>query len=724
MKKGEGTMSNETQPTMLNNKSQALRRGMTRALLAGAVLAPALLASGSAAAWDDPPPAPITFTDIAQIPATGISYRRTKSDIDVLYDAIKLKPFMSIVELTSIPAKPRGAPGVALIDYDNDGDLDIYATNGPGTANSLYQNQLVESGNATFVDVAAAAGVAATAQDSTGVCYGDTDNDGDEDMLVLGRMEAAKFYRNNGDGTFTDASVAAGIAQGARSYSSCAMADVDNDGLLDVFVANTFDWSREEAIYSDLYSFSHTNELYHNNGGNSFADVSASSGIHNLLHVPPGDGTISWSAALVDFDQDGDVDIFHADDQGAMPPVEFAGQNRGIVHILANDGAGHFTDITATHGMDHATSWMGLSFGDINCDDHMDYFAVSLGDYAQANYGIPIPTPVNSSQWFYGSASGEFESRGMGSVGATPFGWGNGMVDYDNDADTDIIFYGSLDLGPFITADNPGAVLNNTGCNDGANDFTWDAGATAVNAEFVKRNGVEGAAMGDLNNDGFADVVWVSSSYAPPSIPMIATNWKWTGIFGPQVHAFDATADILPTFAAIGPIEWEWMGGVVDDGYLGVEMNSASNDNKWVKVEVMGSVGLTPQGSVNRDGLGAIVKFKPKNKSQVMGVVHSGGTYASEHSRIQGFGLGDANRGRVEVLWPGGVKNRLYNVEHEEHVLIPEIPCDFSANWPSKNVYKACVDAALNDLKHAGVITHAERSRLRSSALKAYDDEH
>jgi hypothetical protein len=700
---------------------------MARALLlGGAVAAPTLLCGGSADAHGGdgggpPAPPPITYEDIARNPATGITYRRTKSDTDALMDAIKIKPFLSIVELTAAPAKTRGAPGVALIDYDGDGDSDIFVPNGPGTPHSLYQNQFAQTGNVTFIDKAAVAGVTATSQDGTGVCYGDTDNDGDDDLLVLGRMEPARFYRNNGNGTFTDRSANAGIAQGARGYTSCAMGDIDNDGLIDVYVTTTFDWAREEAIYSDYFSFSQTDELYHNNGGNQFTDVSASSGITQLFNVPPGDGTITWAIGLVDFDQDGDTDIFMADDQGAMPPKEFAGIDRGLVHILVNDGTGHFSDVTATQGIQQATSWMGLSFGDVNCDGHMDYFATSLGDFDQEQYGVPIPTPFNSSQWYFGSEAGKFspappsaDGRPLSGLVATPFGWGTGMVDYDNDADTDIIFYGALDFTPFISADNPGVVLKNDGCSG---VFTWDANATASSAEFVKRQTVEGTAWGDLDNDGFVDHVYASGGYAPPSIPMVGNYWHWGG-------PFDATAHVIPTFVAIGPFEWEWMGGQLDNGYLGIEMNSGNNGNNWAKIEVLGSKGLTPLGSVNRDGIGALVKFKPKNKSEVMQPVQGGSSYASQNSLIQNFGLGSAHRGRAEVLWPGGVKNRLYDVEEEEHVLIPEIPCDYSADWVSRNVYKACVNAALADLKHAGVITNSEGNRLRDSALRAYDDTH
>lgn len=120
-----------------------------------------------------------------------------------IFDCLKQKSLnpettYTISDAIATPEKSDGAPGVALFDYDKDGDLDIYVTNGPNMrpdgvaqngSNSLYSNQLVESGAVRFVDVANGAGVAAAGQDSTGVCFGDIDNDGDHDLLVLGRAE-------------------------------------------------------------------------------------------------------------------------------------------------------------------------------------------------------------------------------------------------------------------------------------------------------------------------------------------------------------------------------------------------------------------------------------------------------------------------------------------------------------------------------------------------------
>jgi len=663
--------------------------------------------------------APITFTDVASHPTTGISYRRKESVTDAAFDAMKLRPFMSFEELFNAPQKPQGAPGVALLDYDRDGDLDIYVPNGPGRANSLYQNRLAQTGQTQFVDVAAAAGVEATDQDSTGVCFGDIDNDGDHDLMVLGRMEPNRLFANNGNGTFTNISASSGIAGTVLGHTSCTMGDINNDGLLDIFVANSHDWSSLQAIFNNLFGYSHKNQLYLNQGSNHFQDVSSSSGVLNLFNVPAGDGTITWATAMVDYDQDGDVDIMQADDIGAMPTAGFAGVDRGFLQLHKNDGAGHFTNVTATSGSTTlSSSWMGLSFGDLNCDGHLDFFATNTGDYMLPQMGIPKPPGLDSSRWHIAlsNGSGVFTTPQQlpNGMHATPFGWGTGMADYDNDGDTDIIFYGNINAIGFATADNPGIILNNQDCSA---NFVWDQAATAATAEFVARQTVEGVALGDLNDDGFVDIVHAAGQYAPPTLPLVRMNNQYNSVF-------DAAAFMVPTFYHIGPFEWEWAGRNVEEGFLGVQISSASSGNRWVKVTVKGTKGITAQGKVNRDGIGAMLKFTPNGGKQSVMPVLGGSSYSSQHALTQGFGLGTATRGTLDVQWPGGVRNRLHDVRAGERVTVPEIPCDFAGTWPNRRAYRTCLNHALDQLVAAHVINGSMRARLYTSAIKAYGEAH
>ncbi len=666
----------------------------------------------------------IVFNDAALGDKIGINYRRAASTTQAAYDALKLLPLYDFRSIVATPFKPHGQPGIALLDYDRDGDLDMFVTNGPGRPNSLYQNQLEQSGQMTFVDVGVAAGVGATDMDGTGTCFGDIDNDGDEDLLVLGRMENNRLFQNEGDGSFTEISAQSGVGGGALGHTSCAMGDVNGDGLLDIFVANSFDWSRIEALVTDLFGYNHPNQLYLNQGNNVFQDVSVSSGIRQLGVIPAGNvnSTITWAAALVDYDLDGDVDIIHADDHGGMAPSQFGGVDRGFLQIFKNDGTGNFTNVTAQSGTAAvSTAWMGLAFGDINCDGSMDMFATSIGDYVHPQLvGAPTPVGLGSSMWHFGSPSGfflrgDFALGDLGAAGATPFGWGAGMADYDNDGFSDIVYYGAMDAGISIFVNNPGTVLHNEGCT-GA--LAWDQPATAPSAERVGRSETHGVALGDLNDDGFMDIVHVAAQVAGPEIPTVP-------VFNLRGSPFDGFANYIPMYTVIGPdFEAEWGGYDMSDGTLSVELNSATSFNRSVKLTLRGSVGEVANAKANRDGIGAVAFFTPRSGKQAMSPVLGGASHASQHALTRHFGLGQAWSGMAEVLWPGGVRNRLYGVRAGEHVTLPEIPCSFSADWPNRRAYRNCVQSALGELRSAGVISRRERDRLLDSAMRAYRDAH
>ena len=470
----------------------------------------------------------VTFRDFAAQEGSGITYRRTPSAIFENEQRLNRLPALKFGHIVSLPENPRGVPGVALLDHDGDGDLDVYVTNGPGTPNSLYRNLLTETGELGFEDVAVAAGVAARGQDSTGVCFGDTDNDGDPDLLVLGRMEPNRFFENRGDGTFAEISARSGLGGGSdRAHTSCSMGDVDGDGLLDVAIANSFDWGYRGAIFNVAYADNHPNQLYRNLGGNRFADVSRQSGILPIDSVePPIDegATLSWAVALVDYDLDGDLDLVHADDQAAFPVKD---ANRAHIQVFENDGTGSFTNVTrrvGTAGIYGA--WMGLTFADFDCDGRLDFFATNFGDYGYHPIGFPYQVGEWSSRWFLGREDGTFADPGVGELEATPFGWSPMAIDYDNDADTDVIYLGSLGTAVnTVINDNPGAVLQNQGC--GAR-FLRDARAMTTDH---RRRVVQGAAAGDLDRDGFPDVVSASSFDIPPEVEQKPYGLDWGSPF-------------------------------------------------------------------------------------------------------------------------------------------------------------------------------------------------
>ena len=210
--------------------------------------------------------------------------------------------------------------GVAWIDYDNDDFPDLFFVNGaPGSSNALYRNNR----DGTFTNVTQKAGIGGTAGGKnvykTGVAVGDYDSDGDLDLFVAA-FGPDMLYRNNGDGTFTDVTAAAGVAGGPLEWSTSAgFFDFDRDGRLDLYVANYLDYRVTENPYCGLRKPGHrmychptmfdgvADRLFRNNGDGTFSDVSAKAGIAN----PAGKGL---GVAFCDFDRDGDTDVYVAND--------------------------------------------------------------------------------------------------------------------------------------------------------------------------------------------------------------------------------------------------------------------------------------------------------------------------------------------------------------------------------------------------------------------------
>lgn len=650
--------------------------------------------------------ADVTFTDIAENDGVGVTYRSHETPLDRILDLLKAKPILSLDDGNFMPGKSRGNPGVAVFDYDKDGDLDVYVSDSSRTHSGvLYANQFIEQGSLTvsFEDVTDEAGLNVPNFGGTGVCFGDTDNDGDQDLYILG-LPSSRFFTNNGDGTFTDKSKESQLNIGDQYPSSCSFGDVNGDGLLDIAIANSYDrWDNQLALrrfeFSDLMK---PNQLMLNTGDNVFTDVSEKAGVQNVSFI-------SWAVALVDYDLDGDLDLFSADDQGPKPPEAFGGVDVGYVRIYENDGEGNFTDVTAELGGNQFGAWMGLSFGDYNSDGNMDFFATNAGDYLISLMGPIVGGGKWSSTWFLGSNDGYFAKSDLGDLGTTLFGWGASSNDYDNDGDLDIFFAGGLDMGSFI-ASNPGAILNNLG--DAS--FNRDGAALPTSDYHLRRN-IQGLAIGDLNNDGFMDIIDVSNQNWPDSMPLAD--------YPPLGGQFDGIAKFWPTFNPVNPTNplegFVWSKIEPNDGTLSVKINSG-NTNKWVKVNTVGSVGLTRRGQVNRDGIGAVVTVTPENGQPVMTPVLSGASHTSAHALELGFGLGSSEQGTVDILWPGGVKNKLFNVAAGELITFPEIPCSYDDASLSKRQYRGCVKRALGELTYAGIISLQQRHRFFKSALLAY----
>ena len=389
--------------------------------------------------------------------------------------------------------------GVALLDYDNDGYLDIFFTNGasipslnksnPAFSNRLYHN----NHDGTFTEVTGRAGVTGEGY-SMGAAAADYDNDGWTDLYVTG-VNRNILYHNNRDGTFTDVTEKAGVTGifgGKKLWSvSAAWIDYDNDGLLDLFVTNYLEWSPENSRVCglpgkrlscppSLYK-GESNILYHNNGDGSFTDVSAASGIAECIGKGMG-------VAIADYDGDGWTDIFVANDNER----NFLFKNRrgqGFDEVGVESFVAYTDDGVPV-------SSMGVDFRDWSNSGRPGLFVTALG-------GETFPLFRNEDRKIFTMAT--YES-GIGFASFKMSGWGAGIYDFDNDGYKDLFSANShvsenADVNPQQQYRQPNSVFQNLR-NATFQDVSAEAGP-AVRLRAAHR----GAAFGDLDNDGKVDVV-------------------------------------------------------------------------------------------------------------------------------------------------------------------------------------------------------------------------
>ena len=393
--------------------------------------------------------------------------------------------------------------GLALFDFDRDGDVDIYFLNGAplkGTKvdvaprNRLYRND----GQWTFTDVTAQAGVGDTGF-GLGVAAADYDNDGDLDLYV-NNYGPNCLYRNNGDGTFTDVTAQAGVANGNEVGASVLFLDMDKDGDLDLFVANYLDFTFENNVvrfskgipkYAGPTDFGPTtNNLFRNNGDGTFTDVSRSAGVAE--HRGWGMGGV-----CADYDNDGDTDIYLANDVYAN-------------FLFENDGTGRFTEgglmaglAYDLHGDDQGS--MGIDCGDYDNDGRLDFY--------QTSYARELTTLYRNLDGMMFEDVTTITGAGDGTLPYVT--WGTGMVDFDNDGDRDI-FVATGHLQDNIELyDNTTTTLtaNQLLVNDGQGKFK-NMSAQSGDGMRVKHRS-RGAGFDDLDNDGDVDAVILNARQGP-----------------------------------------------------------------------------------------------------------------------------------------------------------------------------------------------------------------
>ena len=382
--------------------------------------------------------------------------------------------------------------GVALLDYNNDGLLDVFFVNGgkleasdfqrndPAYWNRLYR----QNPDHTFTDVTAAAGLANTVNSyGMGVAVGDYNNDGFPD-LYLTAYGRNTLYRNNGHGGFTDVTTEAGVP-GAGWSASAGFFDYDNDGKLDLFVTRYLDWDIQRNILcgAPFHSYCRpekfapvTSILYHNEGGGRFRDVSETSGIAAKKGRALG-------VAFNDFDGDGFADIFVAND--GMEQFLFRNKGNGTFEEKALETGVAFSD----DGKPYAG--MGVAFADYDNDGKPDLLVTNLALDKYALYHN------EGGQFTYAS-----RSTGLAALTANSSGWGAGLYDFDNDGFKDLFVAQShvLDNVEKINSglrylQPPALFWNRAGQFQRA-----DLGSVPLMAG-------RGVAFGDLNGDGFMDAV-------------------------------------------------------------------------------------------------------------------------------------------------------------------------------------------------------------------------
>lgn len=496
------------------------------------------------------------------------------------------------------------AGGLALFDYDGDGDLDLYFANGADirtlkkTSPKYWNRLFANDGAGNFTDVTEKAGVAGTGYDN-GVAVADYDNDGDLDMFVAG-VHIYTLYRNNGNGTFSDVTEKAGLKAHDPEFGPLwavggAWLDADNDGWLDLFVFNYLSWNAEtEPVcqYEGRPEYCHPrlygelpNRLYRNNRDGTFADISAAAGIR----AHPGK---AMGGCVVDFDLDGRLDVFITND-------------KLFNFLFRNTDGGKFEEIAFEAGIALAEHGNFISGMGVDCRDMDGDGLAEIAFVALDNETFPLfrNRGKNTFEEITASSGITLQSRAMA-------GYSPAIYDFDNDGLKDLfVSRGHVQsplMGDRVAVDQHNTVFRNLGRNK-FQALTAEAGFAA---QPPRRH--RGSAHGDLDGDGRLDIV---------------------------VTALSAPAEI-------------WI-------------NESPGENHWLLVALEGT-------RSNRDAIGARLKLVTAGGVQYNHVSYSVG-YSSSSAGPVHFGLGPHETVQsLEILWPSGARQELKDVKADQVLRLKE----------------------------------------------------
>jgi hypothetical protein len=487
--------------------------------------------------------------------------------------------------------------GGGFIDYNGDGLLDIYLicysqTPQPAGASKLRDVLYRNNGDGTFTDVTESAGIA-NSMVGMGLAVGDYNNDGWPDLYITG-YGASKLYRNNGNGTFTDDTERAGVNNKLWG-TSAAFFDYDNDGYLDLFVCNYLTYDEKDLPctfyegkpYCSINKFKGSaSRLFHNNGDGTFADISEKARIAN----PKGKGL---GVVALDYNNDGRMDIFQANDAAA----NFLYQNNG-------DGTSSEVALEAGVAFDpngNARGGMGVDAEDLDGDGYLEIFVANFSGQTNALFH-------NDKDGLFTEVTNKL---GLGTISIPLSGFGSRFFDYNNDGLVDLFvlnghpFEPINKLFPETTYREPPFLFENTG--KGFRDVAAEHGAP-----LKKFYAGRGLAVGDLDNDGDSDLLLMNVGEPPVLL-----------------------------------------------------RNDGGNKNHWLGISLIGT-------KSNRDGIGAKVTLTAAGRRRSKQRL-SGTSYCSASDPRLLFGLGaSAKIDEVEVRWPSGQISTVKSVGANQYLTIKE----------------------------------------------------